>query len=99
MDELISDEFSWAPFVGGGALGSLIGNGLVLLLACVYFSMLSGTSYLHYLRESVIVVGIMTFVLSLAVAAVIGLAVGFVIYKLTQKCGTQPNARMRATIG
>jgi hypothetical protein len=102
MDEPISGKFSWAPYVGYGALGSVIGNVLVLLLAGVYISMRFGTSFLrnlHYLRDSVTIVGTVPLVVSLVVGAMIGLAVGFVIYALTQKCGKQPNAGRRATIG
>ena len=92
MNEENKREFSWEPYVGRGALGGVIGNVIFVLLGAVYFTVRYGPGYF---REALISV----LILALVTGALIGLAVGFVIYKLTCRWQKQPGRAMRVAIG
>ena len=92
MEENIKDEFSWEPYVWRGILGGVIGNVLFILLGAVFVALRFGATYL---TDLLIIGGIM----SPIVGALIGLAVGFVIYKLAQRWGKQPGGGARVAIG
>jgi hypothetical protein len=92
MDEHINRELRWEPYVWRGILGGVIGHVSFILLGGVFVAMRFGAEYLN---DLLFIGGI----LSLIVGAIIGLAVGFVIYKLTQRWRKQPGSGARIAIG
>jgi hypothetical protein len=92
MDEDINDETSWEPYVWRGIVGGVIGHVSFILLGGVFVAMRFGAEYLN---DLLLIGGI----LSLIGGAIIGLAVGFVIYKLTQRWRKQPGSGARIAIG
>lgn len=92
MDATIKDEFSWEPYVWRGTLGGVIGNIVFILLGAVFTTMRFGANYLN----DVLIIG---GIFSLLGGALTGLAIGFVIYKIAQRRGKQPDGVARFVIG
>lgn len=86
---------SWESFVGGGALGGAIGMLLVALFAGVYaYAQSSGAAFSSQLGFF-----ILAWVIGLAGGAIVGVVVGYVIWKATCRWGKQPIPIVRITIG
>jgi len=92
MDNDTNDKLDWEPYVWQGTLGGVIGNVCLVLLGAIYVVARFGTSYL---TDGLVI----AFIGGLLAGALLGLSVGFVIYKLTQRWGKQPNSAVRFAIG
>lgn len=88
MDE--SNESHWEPYVWRGALGGTIGMLVVVALGAAYVLL----RFDHPIEMLVImgVFGLLSGVLN-------GVVVGYVIYKVSRRLRTQPNAAVRIAIG
>ena len=83
---------NWEPYVGRGVLGGMIGTLLVVIIGTIYVVVRFGP---QNLGEMLVIMG----VFGLASGAVAGIAVGYIIYKITGRTKTQPNAMFRIAIG
>ncbi len=92
MDELNENTLGWEPYVWRGALGGVIGNLLVVLLAAIYVLLRVGSVTLRHL---IVFGGFFGFV----AGTIAGLAIGFVIFEVTRKSERQLNMPLRMFIG
>ena len=92
MDEPNQNELRWEPFVWRGALGGAIGMvaGGAVAIAFVLFHL--GTDHISEGFLTMGVFGVVSGVLT-------GMAVGYIIYKVTKRWRTQPMIATRIAIG
>ena len=91
MDES-TNELTWEPYVGRGALGGALGMLLFVAVLTIYVLLRFGVDDLSQL---LVVMGVM----GLLGGVITGLAVGYVIYKLTVRRGSQLTILSRILIG
>jgi len=92
MHDEFRDELSWEPYVGRGVLGGVLGFLAFVLLGAIFVTPRFGSDAVRDL----LLVGSVAALLS---GALMGLAVGFVIYKVRRKWGKQPGIAVRFMIG
>jgi len=92
MEKPGKQNFDWKPFLWKGALGGAIGSVLVVLLGASYLWRSFGKSALRDLPLSGAVFG-------LVAGAMVGFAIGLVIFSATRKWGKQPGGATRVVIG
>ena len=92
MDQDSQNQPTWEPYVGRGALGGTIGMLVVVAI---------GTSYIlmRYGSENLIELFLVMGVLGIISAVITGLAVGYLIYRITVRRRAQLTAAMRIVIG
>jgi len=91
MDEQTND-LTWEPYVWRGALGGSVGMLVVVAVGTAYVLLRFGAANLV---ELFVIMGVM----GLVSGVITGLAVGYVIYKVTRRRGAEPNHAMRIAIG
>ncbi len=91
MDEQ-TNELNWEPYVWRGALGGVVGMFVVVAVGTVYVLLRLGVDNLV---GQFVLLGVM----GLVSGVITGLAIGYVIYKVTKRRGAEPNHLMRITIG
>lgn len=90
-----TNELTWEPYVWRGALGGVVGMFVVVAMGTAYVLLRFGVDNLV---EQFVILGVMG-VMGLAGGVSTGLAVGYVIYKVTRRRGAEPNHAMRIAIG
>jgi|GEM_PF-3427774 len=91
MDES-TNELTWEPYVGRGALGGALGVLLVVAVGTIYVLLRFGA---YDLTQLLVVMGVM----GVVDGVITGLAVGYMIYKLTARRGSQLTIVSRIPIG
>jgi len=94
MDEQITKTLRWEPFVWRAVLGGVIGNMTAVLIASGSRGFVVGIDR-EFLRDFLII----GTVLALTSGALIGVGVGYVIYRLTLRWKRQPGIMVRVAVG
>ena len=94
MAEQITKPFTWEPFVWRAVLGGIIGNLIAILIASGSRGFVVGIDR-EFLRDFLIIGS----VLALTSGALIGVGVGYLIYKLSLRWGRQPGIMVRVAVG
>ena len=94
MDEKITKTPGWEPFVWRAVIGGVIGNTIVILIASGSLGFVVGVDR-EFLRDFLFI----GTVLALTSGALVGVGVGYLIYRLTLRWGGQPGILVRVAVG